>query len=57
VVLSTDDPDMFETSLIGEYRQAHSLGLSVSELEKLVSSSFAYSFLPAEERKPPASSV
>ena len=57
VVLSTDDPDMFETSLIGEYRQAHSLGLSMSELEKLVSNSFAYSFLSAEERKPSTPSV
>lgn len=57
VVLSTDDPDMFQTSLVEEYRQAHSLGLSQSELEQLVSNSFAYSFLPAKDRKPPAPST
>ncbi len=50
VVLSTDDPAMFHTSLAEEYRHAQAMGLSESELYELVGHSFTFSFLPAEER-------
>jgi aminodeoxyfutalosine deaminase len=50
VVLSTDDPSMFHTSLRDEYRHAQEMGLSESELAKLVTNSFTFSFLPAEDR-------
>jgi aminodeoxyfutalosine deaminase len=50
VVLSTDDPSMFHTSVRGEYLQAQEMGLNVAELESLVASSFAFAFLTREER-------
>jgi aminodeoxyfutalosine deaminase len=50
VVISTDDPSMFRTSLAGEYHQAQKMGLSETELEDLVANSFAFSFLPEAER-------
>src|SRR5262244_1940428 len=42
VTLSTDDPTMFHTDLATEYRNAHRMGLSESELSSLVQSSFAH---------------
>ena len=42
VVLSTDDPAMFNTTLDNEYRVANSLGLTAAELSKLVSMSHEY---------------
>jgi aminodeoxyfutalosine deaminase len=50
VVLSTDDPAMFHTSLSEEYRVAEEMGLTERELERLVGDGFAYSFLGKEER-------
>jgi aminodeoxyfutalosine deaminase len=50
VVLSTDDPPMFHTSLREEYVHAQEMGLSQIELEQLVSNSFAFSFLTSQER-------
>ncbi len=44
VVLSTDDPSMFHTSLREEYRHAHEMGLSEVELGRLVSNGFSFSF-------------
>jgi aminodeoxyfutalosine deaminase len=44
VVLSTDDPTMFHTSLGGEYQHAHEMGLTETELSQLVSNSFTFSF-------------
>ncbi len=44
IVLSTDDPTMFHTTLTGEYENAWKMGLNKSELERLVEMSFAYAF-------------
>lgn len=44
VVLSTDDPAMFQTSLSEEYDYAESMGLTDSELSELVRAGFTYSF-------------
>lgn len=51
VVLSTDDPAMFETSLLGEYRHARTIGLSEAELLHLAQMSFDYAFAAGSERK------
>jgi aminodeoxyfutalosine deaminase len=50
VVLSTDDPAMFHTSLRGEYAAAHNLGLTDAELSQIVANGFDYAFLSADER-------
>ena len=44
VVLSTDDPTMFHTSLGEEYQRAHDMGLREAELTQLVSNSFDFAF-------------
>jgi aminodeoxyfutalosine deaminase len=44
VVLSTDDPSMFHTSLAQEYHHAYEMGLTATELRQLVASSFDFSF-------------
>ena len=51
VVLSTDDPSMFHTSLREEYEQAHVMGLSDVELVMLVENGFAFCFDASAERK------
>lgn len=51
VVLSTDDPSMFQTSLNEEYLHAHAMGLREVELAQLVENGFSYSFLPRAERQ------
>jgi aminodeoxyfutalosine deaminase len=50
VVLSTDDPSMFHTSLREEYFHAQEMGLNEKELADLVLNSFAFSFLSSEDR-------
>ena len=50
VVLSTDDPAMFQTSLLEEYECAHAMGLGETELARLVQQSFDFAFLAPEER-------
>jgi adenosine deaminase/aminodeoxyfutalosine deaminase len=46
VVLSTDDPAMFHTTLHDEYTHAHQMGLTEPELVTLVESSFTQAFDP-----------
>jgi adenosine deaminase/aminodeoxyfutalosine deaminase len=51
VVLNTDDPDMFHTTLLNEYQIARDVfGFNDDELRELARSSFRASFLP-EQRK------
>jgi adenosine deaminase len=44
VVLSTDDPAMFHTSLTEEYRHAYEMGLTETELSQVVGNGFNYAF-------------
>jgi aminodeoxyfutalosine deaminase len=44
IVLSTDDPTMFHTTLTGEYENAWKMGLDKAELERLVEMSFTHAF-------------
>ena len=44
VVLSSDDPAMFHTTLVQEYEHAYQLGMSENELLRLVQMSFDFAF-------------
>jgi aminodeoxyfutalosine deaminase len=51
VVLSSDDPAMFETTVSDEYRYAHGMGMTSAEIVALAEASFQHSFLaPAEKQ-------
>jgi adenosine deaminase/aminodeoxyfutalosine deaminase len=51
VTLNTDDPEMFQTSLVGEYELAQTaFGFTNTELSRLAANSIRASWLP-EERK------
>jgi len=50
VVLSTDDPAMFHTTLNEEYQRAQEMGLTEKELAKLVAQGFEHSFLSEDEQ-------
>ena len=47
VVLSTDDPALFETNLRSEYLNAAQMGLQENELAQICSMGFQYAFQPA----------
>jgi aminodeoxyfutalosine deaminase len=51
VVLSTDDPSMFQTSLREEYRHAQEMSLTNKELADLAANGFEFSFLSDDERR------
>ena len=53
VVLSTDDPAMFHTTLQAEYENAARMGLREDELARIVEMGFQYAFSPAGERRRP----
>jgi adenosine deaminase len=53
VVLSTDDPAMFHTTLQTEYETAARMGLREAELARIVEMGFQYAFSPAAEKRRP----
>jgi aminodeoxyfutalosine deaminase len=50
IVLSTDDPAMFHTTLQAEYENAAQMGLSETELARLADMSFEHAFLTEAEK-------
>ncbi len=50
IVLSTDDPAMFHTTLEEEYANAARMGLQEHEMARIVEMGFEHAFLPAGER-------
>ena len=50
VALSTDDPAMFQVTLLAEYENAAAMGLSDAELAQLVAASFDHAFLSKEQK-------
>jgi aminodeoxyfutalosine deaminase len=50
IVLSTDDPAMFHTTLAEEYEHAHRLGMNESELLRMAQMSFDFAFEPQHSR-------
>jgi len=53
VVLSTDDPAMFHTTLVTEYENAARMGLHEDELARVVEMGFQYTFSPRGEKGSP----
>jgi aminodeoxyfutalosine deaminase len=50
IVLSTDDPAMFHTTLLAEYENVAQMGLGETELAQLVNMSFEQAFLSENEK-------
>jgi aminodeoxyfutalosine deaminase len=51
IVLSTDDPAMFHTTMNEEYANAARMGLREDELNRIVEMGFQYAFLPPGETR------
>ena len=51
IVLSTDDPAMFQTTLREEYANAARMGLQEHELTRIVEMGFEHAFLRANEKR------
>jgi len=51
IVLSTDDPAMFHTTLHEEYANAARMGLQEHELARIIEMGFEHAFLPADEKR------
>ena len=51
VTLSTDDPAMFHTDLLSEYRLSLDLGLGPGELVRIAEMGFEFAFLPTQEKQ------
>jgi aminodeoxyfutalosine deaminase len=51
IVLSTDDPTMFHTTLLDEYENARRMGLTNTELATLAQASFDHAFLKENDRR------
>jgi aminodeoxyfutalosine deaminase len=51
VVLSTDDPAMFHTTLSAEYENAYRMGLQEAELVQIVKMGFEHAFISRESRE------
>src|SRR5580692_1291826 len=51
IVLSTDDPAMFHTTLREEYLNAARMGLQEHELTRIVEMGFEHAFLPTNEKR------
>ena len=49
VVISTDDPGLFDTTLRGEYANAVRMGLRETELEQICAMGFLFAFQPASK--------
>jgi adenosine deaminase len=50
IVLSTDDPAMFHTTMLAEYENVAQMGLGETELAQLVNMSFEQAFLSENEK-------
>ncbi|MBI3669874.1 MAG: adenosine deaminase [Acidobacteria bacterium] len=51
VTLSTDDPAMFHTTLVGEYSLGPRLGLNPAQMMRIAEMSFEFAFLPVGEKR------
>lgn len=51
IVIGTDDPLLFKTSLTAEYRKLMELdGITIEKIQQMIQWSFDFAFLPEEER-------
>ncbi len=51
VALSTDDPAMFQTRLLGEYDFGYRQGLELRQLARIVEAGFEFAFVPNDEKQ------
>jgi len=57
VTLATDDPGLFGTTLLGEYRRLARLGATPPELAAVVRAGFRAAFAPPGRHQPAASAI